>query len=105
MSYAKVMASLNASSAASGVEVEVKKRTPDGSYIPADDRDFATADFDAELEAGSGYKPNKADWRDGKWAGFKSAEVGEDPRRGNTGVAIAELKERHRTSHAPVLRL
>ena len=51
MSYAKVMASLNASSAASGVEVEVKKRAPDGSYIPADDRDFATADFDAELEA------------------------------------------------------
>ena len=41
MSYAKVMASLNASSAASGVEVEVKKRAPDGSYIPADDRDFA----------------------------------------------------------------
>ena len=49
--YAQVMASLNASSAASGVEVEVKKRTPDGNYIPADDRDFATADFDAELEA------------------------------------------------------
>ena len=49
--YAQVMASLNASSAASGVEVEVKKRAPDGSYIPADDRDFATADFDAELEA------------------------------------------------------
>lgn len=51
------------------------------------------ARLDAELEAGSGYKPNKADWLDGKWAGFKSAEVGEDPRRGNTGVAIAELKE------------
>ena len=49
--YAKVMASLNASSAASGVEVEVKKRAPDGSYVPADGRDFATADFDAELEA------------------------------------------------------
>ena len=29
----------------------MKKRAPDGSYIPADDRDFATADFDAELEA------------------------------------------------------
>ena len=47
MSYAKVMASLNASS----VDVEVKKRAPDGSYVPADGRDFATADFDAELEA------------------------------------------------------
>ena len=51
MSYAKVMASLNETSAASGVEVEVKKRAPDGSYVPADGRDFATADFDAELEA------------------------------------------------------
>jgi 2-oxoglutarate dehydrogenase E1 component len=30
------------------------------------------ARLDAELEAGSGYKPNKADWLDGKWAGFKS---------------------------------
>ena len=63
MSYAKVMASLNASRAASGVEVEVKKRTPDGSYIPADDRDFATADFDAELEAAV-----KADPENGKFA-------------------------------------
>ena len=51
MSYAKVMASLNETSAASGVAVEVKKRAPDGSYVPADGRDFATADFDAELEA------------------------------------------------------
>ena len=51
MSYAQVMASLNETSAASGVEVEVKKRAPDGSYVPADGRDFATADFDAELEA------------------------------------------------------
>ena len=47
MSYAKVMASLNASSAASGVEVEVKKRAPDGNYIPADDRDFARGVGDA----------------------------------------------------------
>ena len=51
------------------------------------------ARLDAELEAGSGYKPNKADWLDGKWAGFKSADLGEDPRRGNTGVAINALKE------------
>src|SRR5665648_955092 len=59
--------------------------------------DKAKADWrarlDAELEAGSGYKPNNADWLDGKWAGFKSAEVGEDPRRGNTGIAIDELKD------------
>jgi 2-oxoglutarate dehydrogenase E1 component len=49
--------------------------------------------LDAELEAGSGYKPNKADWLDGKWAGFKSADQEEDPRRGVTGVDVAVLRD------------
>ena len=49
--------------------------------------------LDAELEAGSGYKPNKADWLDGKWAGFKSADQEEDPRRGVTGVDETVLKD------------
>src|SRR5664280_556133 len=51
------------------------------------------ARLDAELEAGSGYKPNKADWLDGRWAGLKAAREVEDPRRGNTGVDIGELRE------------
>jgi 2-oxoglutarate dehydrogenase E1 component len=51
------------------------------------------ARLDAELEAGSGYKPNKADWLDGKWAGFKSADAEEDPRRGVTGVDVAVLRD------------
>jgi 2-oxoglutarate dehydrogenase E1 component len=51
------------------------------------------ARLDAELEAGSGYKPNKADWLDGKWAGFKSADQEEDARRGVTGVDISVLKD------------
>lgn len=49
--------------------------------------------LDAELEAGAGYKPNKADWLDGKWAGFKSADQEEDPRRGVTGVDVAVLRD------------
>src|SRR5207237_1104705 len=49
--------------------------------------------LDAELEAGSGYKPNKADWLDGKWAGFKSADQEEEARRGVTGVDAAILKD------------
>src|SRR5207249_4413136 len=49
--------------------------------------------LDAELEAGSGYKPNKADWLDGKWAGFKSADQEEEARRGVTGVDISVLKD------------
>jgi 2-oxoglutarate dehydrogenase E1 component len=51
------------------------------------------ARLDAEFEAGTGYKPNKADWLDGKWAGFKHADQEEDARRGVTGVDVAVLKE------------
>ncbi|HEY2210202.1 MAG TPA: 2-oxoglutarate dehydrogenase E1 component [Bradyrhizobium sp.] len=51
------------------------------------------ARLDAELDAGSGYKPNKADWLDGKWAGFKSADAEEEARRGVTGVDVAVLRD------------
>jgi 2-oxoglutarate dehydrogenase E1 component len=51
------------------------------------------ARLDAEFEAGTGYKPNKADWLDGKWAGFKHADQEEDARRGVTGVDVAVLKD------------
>jgi len=51
------------------------------------------ARLDAEFEAGTSYKPNKADWLDGKWAGFKIADQEEDARRGVTGVDVAELKD------------
>ena len=78
------------------LDLYAKRLVADG-VITEGEVDKAKADWrarlDAELEAGSGYKPNKADWLDGKWAGFKSAEVGEDPRRGNTGVAIDELRD------------
>ena len=91
MSYAKFMASLNETSAASGVEVEVKKRTPDGSYIPADDRDFATADFDAELEAACCEIYN--DWIDEtieqRSPRFRCAGL---VPTGDVGTALAELE-------------
>jgi 2-oxoglutarate dehydrogenase E1 component len=51
------------------------------------------ARLDAEFEAAQGYKPNSADWLDGRWAGFKFAADSDDPRRGKTGVAIETLKE------------
>ena len=50
------------------------------------------ARLDAEFEAAQGYKPNKADWLDGRWAGMKAAREPEDPRRGNTGVAAETLR-------------
>ncbi|HVV63492.1 MAG TPA: 2-oxoglutarate dehydrogenase E1 component [Pseudolabrys sp.] len=51
------------------------------------------ARLDQEFEAGQGYKPNKADWLDGRWSGLKAARDADDPRRGNTGVELATLKE------------
>jgi len=51
------------------------------------------ARLDAEHEAGQSYKPNKADWLDGRWAGLKAAqELGDDARRGQTGVDLPLLK-------------
>ena len=57
------------------------------------------ARLDAEYEAGTGYKPNKADWLDGRWAKFKFADDIDDPRRGNTGVALDDAEgDRRRRS-------
>jgi len=51
------------------------------------------AKLDIEQEAALGYKPNKADWLDGRWAGMKSASGLDDARRGHTGVAVETLRE------------
>jgi len=51
------------------------------------------ARLDAELEASQSYRPNSADWLDGRWADIKAARDLDDPRRGNTGVAIETLQD------------
>ncbi len=51
------------------------------------------ARLDAEQEASQGYKANSADWLDGRWSGMKPAAAIDDPRRGNTGVAVETLKD------------
>src|SRR5262249_3239210 len=51
------------------------------------------ARLDAEFEASQGYKANKADWLDGRWAGFQVAKPSDDPRRGKTGFPIEQLRE------------
>ena len=61
-------------------EVEAMK----ASYRKNLDNDFSVAE---------GYKANKADWLDGRWAGMKSASDHEEPRKGLTGVAVAKLKD------------
>src|SRR5512147_2014504 len=78
------------------VEIYSKRLIAEG-VMTEGEVDKAKADWrarlDAEFEAGTGYKPNKADWLDGKWAGFKSADQEEDARRGVTGVDVSVLKE------------
>ncbi|MCA6099702.1 2-oxoglutarate dehydrogenase E1 component [Bradyrhizobium sp. USDA 4524] len=80
----------------STLEIYAKRLVADG-VLTEGEVEKAKADWrarlDAELEAGAGYKPNKADWLDGKWAGFKIADQEEDARRGVTGVDVAVLKD------------
>ncbi|APF36242.1 2-oxoglutarate dehydrogenase E1 component [Chelatococcus daeguensis] len=51
------------------------------------------AKLDMEFEAAQSYKPNKADWLDGRWSGLKAVrEDADDPRRGASGVSVDTLK-------------
>jgi 2-oxoglutarate dehydrogenase E1 component len=49
------------------------------------------AGLEAQFEAAKGYRPNKADWLEGAWAGL--GEAPDDDRRGETGVALEVLRE------------
>ncbi|MEM7745658.1 MAG: 2-oxoglutarate dehydrogenase E1 component [Pseudomonadota bacterium] len=44
-----------------------------------------------EFEAGTDYRPNKADWLDGRWSGMETAEG--EYQRGQTAVPIETLRE------------
>jgi 2-oxoglutarate dehydrogenase E1 component len=61
--------------------------------LSQEEADAVAADFQAHLEsqfeAAKGYKPNKADWLEGKWTGMEVAS-GED-RRGDTAVSMETL--------------
>jgi 2-oxoglutarate dehydrogenase E1 component len=63
--------------------------------ITSEESERMVADFQAHLEsqfeAAKGYKPNKADWLEGKWSGLEVAS-GED-RRGETGASLQALRE------------
>ncbi|SIO64295.1 2-oxoglutarate dehydrogenase N-terminus [Bradyrhizobium erythrophlei] len=49
------------------------------------------AHLDAEFEAGQTYRPNKADWLDGRWTGLK-ATIEDLDDAGGTGVAVEKLR-------------
>jgi 2-oxoglutarate dehydrogenase E1 component len=48
--------------------------------------------LEEEFDASDSYKPNKADWLDGRWSGLKATKHDDDPRRGKTGVDMDRLK-------------
>ncbi len=48
-------------------------------------------ELETQFEAAKGYRPNKADWLEGAWAGLEQAS--DDDRRGDTGVPAAVLRE------------
>jgi 2-oxoglutarate dehydrogenase E1 component len=73
------------------------KKLEDEGVVTAGEIDKMKADWrarlEAEHEAGQNYRPNKADWLDGRWSGMKAIKEIDDPRRGNTGVPVETLKE------------
>src|SRR5437763_8868069 len=49
------------------------------------------AELEAQFESAKSYRPNKADWLEGAWAGLEQAP--NDDRRGDTGVAGEVLRQ------------
>ena len=80
----------------STLEVYGKKLIAEG-VVKEDELETMRTDWraklDIEFEGSQSYKANSADWLDGRWADIKFSSDAEDPRRGNTGVALATLKE------------
>src|SRR5215216_3949136 len=79
------------------LELYSKRHIADGVLTEADVDGMKAAfraKLDGEFDIAQGYKPNKADWLDGRWAGLKAVrEDVDDARRGQTGLAAAALKE------------
>ena len=62
--------------------------------LTEDEAKLRISDFkkflDSEFELSKSYKPNKADWLDGTWTGFKTASF--DARRGKTSSNEEDIK-------------
>lgn len=58
--------------------------------VVSQDRDFQ-AHLEGEFEASKSYKPNKADWLGGAWAGLDAA--GQDYSRGDTAATDEQLRQ------------
>ncbi|MEO0393653.1 MAG: 2-oxoglutarate dehydrogenase E1 component, partial [Pseudomonadota bacterium] len=54
-------------------------------------RDEFMDQLQKDFDAAANYKPNKADWLEGKWSGYTTATS--DERKGKTAITKAKLKE------------
>ncbi|MFN3685570.1 2-oxoglutarate dehydrogenase E1 component [Salinarimonas sp.] len=79
------------------LELYSKKLVAEGAVTEAEIEEMRQAwraRLDTEFDSAQGFKPNKADWLDGRWAGLKAVkEDTDDPRRGATGIAMETLRE------------
>lgn len=70
------------------------KRLAEENVVPLQEAEVMKSNFRARLEtefaAADTFRPNKADWLDGRWSGMGFAD--DDARRGNTGVDLDRLK-------------
>jgi len=75
-------------------EVYAQQLVKEGVLTPAEADGIASAfqaDLEAEFQASITYKPNKADWLEGRWSGLNPAKG--DDRRGQTAVPLDLLKQ------------
>ncbi|MFN3399336.1 MAG: 2-oxoglutarate dehydrogenase E1 component [Ferrovibrio sp.] len=75
-------------------QIYAKRLIEEGTITEADAEAMVTEfqnKLEGELEASKSFKPNKADWLEGKWAGLEEASG--DERRGTTGVELETLKK------------
>ena len=72
------------------------KQLEDEGVIPAGGGDRMVEEFqnflEQEYDAARSYKPNKADWLEGRWANLGMAD-GEEARRGQTAVDMDLIRE------------
>jgi 2-oxoglutarate dehydrogenase E1 component len=76
------------------LELYATKLVSEGTLRQDDIKDMIAAfnkRLDEEFEASKSHLPNRADWLDGRWAGFETAKEGD--RRGETSVSMDALKK------------
>jgi 2-oxoglutarate dehydrogenase E1 component len=76
------------------VEIYSTQLIDEGVVTAEDVEEMKTAfrnSLETELKAAEGFRPNKADWLDGRWS--KMGHAQDDERRGNTGVSLESLRE------------